>query len=79
MRANVVDRQVDHACDVFGSRLESALNECGKTRKAVCAETGVAEQTVSAYISGKRMPTAMNLVKLCTSVGVSGDWLLGLR
>jgi transcriptional regulator with XRE-family HTH domain len=35
--------------------------------------------TVSLYMSGGRRPPPETLVKLCVAVGVSADWLLGLR
>lgn len=41
-------------------------------------EVGISRQTVSFYLNGDRIPDAETLAQICSSSGVSADWLLGL-
>lgn len=63
----------------FPRRLRRAMNERDMTAKQVAGAADMAHNTVLAYMRGERNPTMRNIVALCRCLGVSADWLLGLR
>ena len=60
----------------FGERLESLRG--AKTQKEFAALYEIPLNTYTNWVRGIREPSASALVKLCTQLGVSADWLLGL-
>lgn len=62
----------------IGSRLRQAIELKGITQKQLCDATGIAEASMSRYISGKRQPSTEVVIALCKELGVSADWLLGV-
>lgn len=60
----------------FGERLESLRGE--KTQKEFAALYDIPLNTYTNWVRGIREPSANALVKLCTQLDVSADWLLGL-
>jgi len=63
----------------LGKRLRSALNARGFAVKRLASESGIHYNTALALVRGERNPSAWALFKVCASLGVSADWLLGLR
>ena len=51
--------------------------EKGITQIRLSIESGVSQETISAYESGKAMPSAETLIKIADFLGVSTDFLLG--
>ena len=50
--------------------------EKGITQIRLSIESGVSQETISAYESGKAMPSAETLIKMSNFLGVSIDFLL---
>ena len=51
-------------------------NEKGITQIRLSIECGVSQETISAYESGKAMPSAETLIRMSNFLGVSIDYLL---
>lgn len=60
---------------VFGERLES--RRVG-TQKKFAQSLGIPLNTYTNWIRGIRKPDMDAIIKLCTQMSVSADWLLGL-
>lgn len=60
---------------VFGERLES--RRVG-TQKQFAQSLGIPLNTYTNWIRGIRKPDMDAIIKLCTQMSVSADWLLGL-
>ena len=60
----------------FGNRLES-LRE-GETQKGFAKSLGIPINTYTNWVRGIREPSMSAIINLCTHLGVSADWLLGL-
>jgi transcriptional regulator with XRE-family HTH domain len=50
-----------------------------RTYQAIHEATGIGPQQLSEYVSGKRLPSLINLKRLCLYVGISADELLGIE
>ncbi|MGN0832606.1 MAG: helix-turn-helix domain-containing protein [Kiritimatiellia bacterium] len=61
---------------VFGDRLESLRN--GETQKGFAKALGIPINTYTNWVRGIREPSMSAIIHLCTHLGVSADWLLGL-
>jgi len=57
-------------------RLKSIQGEM--TTAEFARRIGVKQQTLDCYIRGLRKPSLELVVRVCSSFGVSADWLLGL-
>lgn len=66
--------------DLFRRRLGQALTERGMSQSALAREVGIDRSTVSQILSGgdTRLPNAQVVAECASTLGVSGDWLLGL-
>ena len=60
---------------VFGERLES--RRVG-TQKKFAQSLGIPLNTYTNWIRGVRKPDMDAIIKLCTQMSISADWLLGL-
>ena len=65
--------------DLFIKRLRSALNDAGMTQKDLARVLGLDCSTVNGWCRGRYMPNAAYLPTICTTLGISADWLLGLE
>lgn len=63
----------------FGIRLKALLMEKKMTQKELSRKCGMTEASISRYISGERICHASNLSKIAAAMGVSADYLIGLR
>lgn len=63
----------------FPERLNRALDNSNKTFGQVCRETGISRTTLYDLRTGNRGPTASQVARLSSSLGISADWLLGLH
>lgn len=64
---------------IFADRLSELIFDSKKTARDVAKETVIGKTTVYEYLSGQKMPTLHNLVKLADYFGCSTDYLLGLE
>lgn len=61
----------------FATTLRSLLEENNVTQKTVATKIGLAQNTLSSYVNGKRQPDLTILCSLASYFDVSTDYLLG--
>ncbi len=62
----------------FGIRLKSCRKGMGLTQMKFSQIVGISQPNLSAYESGRFMPSVDKLVRIADALGVSVDYLLGL-
>jgi transcriptional regulator with XRE-family HTH domain len=62
----------------FAARLDEIMKKRGLTQVALSKLTGIAQTTISQYLSRKRNPTVDVLLRFSRGLGVSADYLLGV-
>lgn len=60
----------------FSEKLESLRG--GKTQRDFAKSLGIPLTTYTNWIAGIRSPSAEAVLSICTQLGVSADWLLGI-
>ena len=60
----------------FSEKLESLRG--GKTQRDFAKSLGIPLTTYTNWIAGIRSPSAEAVLSICTQMGVSADWLLGI-
>ena len=60
----------------IGKRLESLRN--GHTQREYAKLLGVPLTSYTNWLKGPSLPKMENIVTICTNLGISSDWLLGL-
>lgn len=63
----------------FSQRLEQIMILRNLYPRDVQRLTGVHKQNIYQYIQGVKQPNAYNLMRIAKGLGVSADWLLGLK
>lgn len=63
---------------VFPARLRQARLNRGLLQRDLAIRSGVSERQISFYETGRVFPTIPCLLKLCRSLGVGADHLLGI-
>ena len=63
---------------VIGKRINTLLANRFKRQKDLATALGVNDNTISYFVSGKRMPNTEQIIKISDFFGVSADYLLGL-
>lgn len=59
-------------------RLRTEIKQSGKQQKDIAKEIGVSAQTVSKYMKADIFPALDTFSKLCKSIDVSADYILGI-
>ena len=59
-----------------GERISKRLGEMGLKQVDVCNSINISKNTMSNYVSGKRIPDTMVIYKLSKFLSVSIEWLL---
>lgn len=72
------DRQTAMA-HYFGERLIERRHELGLTRRDVARKADISETNLRNYEKGYAQPTAYPIYALANVLGVTTDWLLGMR
>ena len=62
--------------NVFSERLREASQ--GVNQAGLAQSLGIGQSSVSMYLRGDRIPSLEVFHKMCNTLGVSADWLLGL-
>lgn len=62
----------------LGDRLKVALKLKGMSQSDLARATGITTSAISRYINTSREPTTTMMRKICESLGVSSDYLLGI-
>lgn len=65
--------------DTVGTRLAHVLRGRAMSRRELARISGVSEACLSRILSCQRVVNPDALVRICITLGVSSDWLLGLR
>lgn len=63
----------------FPDRLNKAIRDSGKTFGQVCKETGISRTALYRLKVGDCGPSAIQIARLSVCLGVSADWLLGIK
>jgi transcriptional regulator with XRE-family HTH domain len=63
---------------IVSNRLRTALQIRNLSQKQFAQKLGITEVTASRYINGTRTPNANVIAKICKTLNISADWLLGL-
>lgn len=61
---------------IVSKRISELLKSKGMTQRELAEAIGATEVTVSRYLTGKRMPHAINLMKIAKALDVSIDYLM---
>ena len=61
----------------IGARLSALAAQRGLSQEALASVLGADSSTVSRWICGRQTPSVEAVVKICVSLDVSPDWLLG--
>jgi len=64
---------------IFQERLRALMDSRGYNIKTLAMEIGMAEPTISRYLTGGRTPDLPYIVKLAGFFDVSTDWILGIE
>lgn len=64
---------------VFAERLSELIFDSEKNAREVAKEIGVSKTTIYEYLSGAKMPSLSNLIKLADYFQCAIDYLLGLE
>lgn len=64
---------------IFAERLTELIFDSKKTARDVAKQAGIGKTTIYEYLSGNKMPTLGNLIKLADYFNCSTDYLLGLE
>lgn len=75
----IIGDSVDVSDGDFPDRLITARWRKGLNQEAFADQLGVGTASISNYETGKTMPSSFVLKCICQTLGVSADWLLGLK
>ena len=64
--------------NTIGQRINTVLAEKNIKQKDLASALGVTDNTISYYVSGKRIPNTEQIIKISKFLNVSSDYLLGL-
>ena len=64
---------------MFAERLSELIFDSKKTARGVAKDAAIGKSTIYEYLSGTKMPTLGNLIKLADYFNCSTDYLLGLE
>ena len=65
--------------ETFSQKLKQARKDAGLTQQEVETMTGIKQQNLCKYESGKLEPNIETLGILCDLYYVSADWLIGTK
>lgn len=64
---------------IIKSRLKEELKSCGMTTVEIAARVGVSPEMITQYTTTDKLPSLTTFAKLCKELGLSADYILGLR
>lgn len=56
--------------------IESRLEELGMKQIELARRTGITQQSISDYMTGKVQPSLMTLIRIANALDVTLDWLV---
>ena len=64
---------------VFSERLSELIFDSKKVARDVAKDIGIGKTTIYEYLSGNKMPSLQNLIKIADYFNCSTDYILGLE
>jgi transcriptional regulator with XRE-family HTH domain len=64
---------------VFVKRFQQACQETGLNQMELAQKIGTSQGSISRFLYGSSVPRVSILFKMALALGVSSDWLLGLK
>ena len=65
--------------DLIKERLKQEIKNSNKTIKEISKLLGVSPEMITQYCTTKKLPRLDTFAKLCEILGVSADYILGLK
>jgi len=65
--------------EIFAERLVEKIGERGIGQSEFARRVGISRNNINKYCLGRRRPTIDTVVLMCKELGVSADYLLGLK
>jgi len=65
--------------DLIKERLKQEIKNSNKTIKEIAELLGVSPEMITQYCTTKKLPRLDTFAKLCEILGVSADYILGLK
>lgn len=65
--------------DLIKERLKQEIKNSNKTIKEIAKLLGVSPEMITQYCTTKKLPRLDTFAKLCEILGVSADYILGLK
>ena len=62
----------------FRPRLREAMRASGLNESELAEMVDMTRPAISMYLSGRRIPETVSLIRLCRALDISADYLLGL-
>jgi len=59
-----------------GKRIIARLTELNQKQADLCRATGLSNNAISQYVTGKRTPDTLSLYKIATALDVPMEWIL---
>ncbi|PHJ38566.1 hypothetical protein P378_08725 [Desulforamulus profundi] len=59
-----------------GERIIARLTELNQKQADLCRATGLSNNAISQYVTGKRTPDTLSLYKIATALDVPMEWIL---
>ena len=56
--------------------IATAINKSGQTQTAIAKQLGVAQQTISSYVKGTKMPALDTFAELCLLLDLNANEIL---
>lgn len=69
----------NHYVPVIGARLNEAIAKRDTTITDVAKGTGISRSNIYSYAFYGVMPSAYQIIKICSFLNITSDWLLGLE
>lgn len=65
--------------EVFKKRLREEIQQSGITTIELAKQVGVSPEMITQYYTTKKFPRLDTFYRLCIALGVSADFLLGIK
>ena len=64
--------------DIIKQRLTEEIKSSNLTKREIAEKVGVSEEMVTQYVTTKKLPRLDTFARLCKTLDVSADYVLGL-
>ena len=64
---------------IIKTKIKELIKKNNISQTELARLTGITDCTMSRYMSGQRIPTVRNLVRIAKALNTSTDYLLGLK